>query len=284
MNSLRFKKNQIKHLASIIKSDPHELEWVLDNIDRCYYEYEEFKRDKSGIIKKYKDGTPKKRLISPSYGKLKRLQTSIKLNILDQLEKPSHIQGATKGKSNITNAKLHQGKKFKLTTDLKDFFPSVTNKLVYHTFLEIGYTNHQASALTKLTTYKYGLPQGAPTSPALANLCFLNVDFLLLDLCRTYNITYSRFVDDLSFSSTQDFKEVVQRILDIILSSDFKISYRKTFYKSNQTITGIDVFNNFIDVPDHIKKKAKAEIEANKHETPYSTYQKRVRQTNTKMK
>jgi RNA-directed DNA polymerase len=283
MNSLPFKKNQFKYLASRIKCNPAELDWVLKNINDCYYEYKQVKKDKSGNIKTFADKTPKLRVISPSYGKLKRIQSSIKRNILDSIEMPSHVQGATRGKINITNAKLHQGKKFKFTTDLANFFPSITNALVYSTFLSNGFTNHQASDLTKLTTYKYGLPQGAPTSPALANLCFLHVDDIILRLCNENKITFSRFVDDLSFSSSKDFKEQIRPIIDIILSSGFKISYRKTFYRSNQTITGIDVFNNFIDVPSHIKLKALGETKSNEQITPYSTYQKRVRITNTNM-
>ena len=284
MNSSLFKKSQFKHLASILKCGVQDLEWVLKHIDYCYYEYEEYKRDKSGLVKTFKDGTPKKRIISPSYGKLKLIQSSIKRNILDHYQMPSHVQGATKGRSNISNAKLHQGKKFKFTTDLKDFFPSVTNDLVFHAFLKLGHSNHQASALARLTTYKFGLPQGAPTSPHLSNLCFLEIDDKIIELCSDHQITFTRYIDDLTFSSDQDFKELVKPLLNIIIKAGFKVSYRKTFYKSNQTITGIDVFNNFIDVPSHIKEKAKVEVISRQELGPFNTYQNRVRQTNSNMK
>lgn len=281
MNSLLFKKSQFKHLASILKCGAQDLVWVLNNIERCYYEYEEYKRDKSGLVKTFKDGTPKKRVISPSYGKLKKLQSSVKRNILDHFKMPYHVRGATKGRSNISNAKLHQGKKFKFTTDLKDFFPGVSNGLVFHAFLKLGYSNHQASLLVKLTTYKFGLPQGAPTSPQLSNLCFLEIDDKILEICEAHRLMYTRYIDDLTFSSTQDFKKLVIPLLDVIKDSGFKINHRKTFYRTNQTITGIDVFNNFIDVPANIKEKAKNEVALKQDSTPFSTYQKRVRQTNT---
>ncbi len=284
MNSLQFKKSQFKHLASILKCSVSDLEWVLNNIEDCYYEYQEYKRDKSGLVKTFKDGTPKKRVISPSYGKLKKLQRSVKLNILDIFKMPMHVQGATKGRSNITNAKFHQGKKFKFTTDLKDYFPSLTNYSVVYAFLKLGHSNHQASILAKLTTHKFGLPQGAPTSPQLSNLCFLEIDDKILEVCKEHEITYTRYIDDLSFSSTKDFKALVPQLLNLITGTGFKVSYRKTFYKSNQTITGIDVFNNFVDVPSNIKEKAKNEIVSKQELAPFNTYQKRVRLTNTNMK
>jgi RNA-directed DNA polymerase len=96
-----------------------------------------------------------------------------------------------------------------------------------------------------------------------------------------WGVTYTRYVDDLSFSSTKDFKGIIADLITTIANSSFHISYRKTFYQSNQTITGIDVFNNFIDVPERIKEKAAAEVEANDLSGPFTAYQKRVRQTNT---
>ena len=183
MSSSRFERNQLKYLAAILKCGVEDIQLVLGNSDDFYYEYQKYKKSKDGFIVTYLDGTPKKRTISPSLGKLKRIQSSIKRNILDKVVIPSHVQGGTRGKSNITNAKIHQGKKFKFTTDLQNFFPSVKNKLVYSVFLQLGYSNLQANWLTRLTTFKYGLPQGAPTSPHLSNLAFLSIDNKLLTLC-----------------------------------------------------------------------------------------------------
>lgn len=282
MNFSRFERNQLKHLAAILKCNRVDLEFILENINDSYYEYQKYKKDKSGITKTFNDGTPKKRTITPSFGKLKILQASIKRYILDIAEIPPHIQGGVKGKSNISNAKIHQGKKFKLTTDLQDFFPGVKNGLVYSVFLNLKFTNVQANWLTKLTTYKYGLPQGAPTSPHLSNLAFIPIDNELLKLCKRRGITYTRFIDDLTFSSPADFREQIAEILGIITTKGFKVSYRKTFYCGKQMITGIEVSNNHIDAPLSIRKKAKDEAAATSGPKPFTTYVRRIRKTNEK--
>lgn len=280
MNSLLFEKRQFKYLAFKLKCNPKELEWVISNIDECYYEYQEFKKDKTGNFKRYKDGIRKKRTISPSYPRLKRIQWAIKKDILDKVEIPIHIQGGVKGKSNITNAKIHQGKRYKFTTDLNDFFPSLTHSLVYGVFLKFGFSNHQASVLTKLTTFNYCLPQGAPTSPHLSNFAFFDIDEKLLNLAKLHNITYTRFIDDLTFSSPTDFKHVVSAISGIITSTGFKISHRKTSYNGNQVVTGIQVHNNFIDGTIHIQEKAKQEQYLGLALKPITQYLKRIRKTN----
>jgi RNA-directed DNA polymerase len=155
---------------------------------------------------------------------------------------------------------------------------------VYTTFLELGLSNHFAHWLTKLTTWKYELPQGTPTSTHIANLVFLETDKIILALCEKHGLIYTRYVDDLTFSSQVDFKPLLNDILEIIMDGGYKINYRKTKYKGFQTITGIDVFNNFIDAPEKIKKKALAENQSDKKIKPYSNYLNSIRRTNTKIR
>jgi len=72
--------------------------------------------------------------------------------------------------------------------------------------------------------------------------------------------------------------------LEIIKSDGFEINYRKTKYQGDQTITGINVFNNYIDAPDTIIVKAREEELLNKKTKPYSNYLALIRQTNTRKK
>ncbi|MBY0433530.1 MAG: reverse transcriptase family protein [Cyclobacteriaceae bacterium] len=281
MHFSRFEKNQLKYLAAKLKCSIDELKFVLENVEDHYYEYSKYKKDKDGSIKTYSNGAPKKRTITPSKGALKKIQSNIKRNILDNVVMPTHIQGGVRGKSNISNAKIHQGKKYKFTTDLKDFFPSVNNGLVYSVFLKLGFTNVQANWLTRLTTYKYGLPQGAPTSPALSNLAFIPIDERLISLCQPNKITYTRYIDDLTFSSANDFVDKVREILTIVVSGGFRVSFRKTLYCGKQTITGIEVGNNYIDAPIKIREKVKEEKLSKTETKPFTNYLKRIRQTNT---
>lgn len=283
MNSSQYKKFQLKHLCSIIGCSPDEVIYITSHIDEYYREWFEMKSDKTtGDYKRYKDGTLKLRPIRPSLKRLKIIQKSIKDKILAPIPFPENIHGGLKGKSNISNAKPHQGNKYQFTTDLLGFYPSVKYDQVYHLFLKLGYSDHFAHWLTKLTTWKYELPQGTSTSPHLANLVFCDIDRQLIPFCLDNNLTYTRYVDDLTFSSPQDFKPFLNNILEIITSCGYKISYRKTSYKGNQTITGIKVFNNCIDAPEAILEKAKSEQLIDSRLNPYSNYLDCIRRTNRK--
>lgn len=283
MNSSQFRKNEFKKLCALIGFKTDIVTEVIFNIDKFYYEKVVTKKDKkSGEVKKYKDGTIKKRTLHPSIKELKAIQKSIKKKILAPIVLPNELHGGIKKRSNITNAKPHKGNKYIFTTDLQDFYPNISNESVYKTFLSLGFSNHFSHSLTKLTTWKYALPQGTPTSTHISNLVFLKADYELIHLCNGNNITYTRYVDDLTFSSPNDFKHLLNEILRIIKKNDFKLNYRKTRYKGNQTVTGIDIFLNKIDAPEHIKEKSKLEIENNTEHKPYSIYLNNINKENKK--
>lgn len=284
MNSSRYKNSQFKHLCFLVGSNPDELTSLLENIDNLYDEWPEKKKDKlTQEIKRYKDGTIKTRMIRPSLRRLKSIQTAIKNNILAKIPLPENIYGGVKGKSNILNAKPHQGHKFIFCTDLLEFYPTITSNQVYQAFLKNGFSPDMSHWLTRLTTIKHELPQGTPTSTHLANVVMLELDKNLIPFCKEHSITYTRYVDDLTFSSSQDFKPLLNDILRLIKSHGFKISYRKTSYKGSQIITGIKVLNNYIDAPQNIKEKSKAERLMNKKSQPLTTYIKNIRKTNNKI-
>ena len=279
MNSLQFKKSQFKFFCANIGFRPEKVEYIINNIDSYYNEWFEKKPDKrNNGFKTYKDGTLKIRTIRPSLKELKVIQGIIKDKILAPIKLPSHIHGGVKKRSNISNAKPHQGNKYQFTTDLQAFYPSIKFDRIFDTFLKLGFSNHYSHWLTKITTWKYELPQGTPTSTHISNLVFLETDFKLIDLCNKNNITYTRYIDDLTFSSQKCFKYLLNDILKIVTDSGFKISYRKTKYAGNQNITGIDVFNNFIDAPDKILIKSKRENQ--KEFKPYTNYLNYIRKTN----
>jgi RNA-directed DNA polymerase len=281
MNSSQYKVNELKKLCSIIGFKPKQVEQIVLNIDHYYKEWIEKKVDKkTGDFKRYIDGTIKERTLRPSQNELKKIQANIKDKIFGSIQFPENVHGGVKQRSNISNAKSHQGRKYQFTTDLQEFYPNITPQRVYDSFLGLGFSSHFSHWLTKLTTWKYELPQGAPTSPVIANIVFLGTDFELISLCEHYGITYTRYVDDLTFSSQQDFKNVLDDILQIITKNNFKLNYRKTRYKGNQTITGIEVFLNKIDAPETIRKKAQEEVSTGTIVKPYTNYLNNIRKTN----
>lgn len=285
MNFSQYKNNEVKKLSAIVGFKPDFIGQLTNDIDGYYNEWVEEKTDKkTGNPKTFKDGTIKKRVIRPSKGELKVIQTRIKNKILSKIELPNNVHGGVKKHSNISNAKPHQGNKYQFTTDLQDFYPSISAKRVYETFVELKYSTHFSRLLTKLTTWKHELPQGTPTSTHIANLVFLKTDIALIELCNKFGITYTRYVDDLTFSSQQDFKPHLNTILEIVKSGGFNISYRKTKYKGEQNITGIDVFLHKIDAPQKIIERAVLEQSSNSTIKPLTNYLNNIRKTNKRKK
>lgn len=237
-----------KHLSYILKVDFREIQSIIQNIDNYYREKIIIKLDKFEKPILDKSGNPKQRIINPSINRLKVIQKRIQKEILLKIELPNYAFGAVKGKDNVDNAKQHQGKKYKFTTDLKDFFPSITNKAVNEMFVNQDFSYQVSSILTKLTTFKGHIPQGAPTSSTLANLVFMKTGDILYEYAQQNNMTFTSFVDDMTFSSLDDFKEKVPVIIGII-SKDYKINHKKTNYSRNPIVTGLHPMNNHLKLP-----------------------------------
>jgi RNA-directed DNA polymerase len=277
-----FKKKEFSKLCFVLGLKRSEIRTLLENIDKNYNVWSEVKTNKQNKPKTYLDGTVKKRTFRNPSVLLKLVQKRIKLNIIDKVELPNNVHGGVKKRSNITNAKAHQGNKYLFETDLQEFYPNINMEVVYQTFLELGYSTHFSHWLTKLTTKDNQLPQGSPASLGISNLVFKKTDIKLIRFCKANSITFTRYVDDLTFSSQQDFGDKIQSILDIVIDDNFKISRRKTFYDSKQTITGIQLFLNRIDAPMHLIEKSEIEIETKSEKKPYTAYRKNIIKTNIK--
>lgn len=245
-----------KSFYKIIKSNPKRIFALLERLDEYYYEKREIKTDAFGQPKRNSDGSIKYRILLPSKGELKLIQQRIKNIILKQISFPECAYGGIKRKNNILNAKCHKGKKFKFVTDLNKFFPSVKPFQVYNALIKEGFSPDIASLITKLTTYRNQVPQGIPTSTHITNIVFKEIDIEIMKFCKQNSIIYTRFVDDLSFSSIKDFKSITNEILQPVINSGFNISHRKTkFGIGSIEITGIWVRNNKLDVSDKMKEK-----------------------------
>lgn len=250
--------NTKSHLAYILKVRESELQSLINSIDKHYYEKIELKANKDGTPKLDKHGIQKKRVLHPSINRLKQIQKRILKDILSKLEIPDYAYGAIKKRDNVKNARKHQGKKFIFTTDLKDFFPSIRNKQVFEMFRSFDFSPTVSRLLTQLTTYKGRLPQGTPTSPTLANLVFIKTGKKLQEFATENKITFTSFIDDLTFSAPVDFKSRAHFIIDILQADGFKISHSKTNYKTrNPTVTGVIVKNNNLTITDSYKIKLK---------------------------
>jgi hypothetical protein len=222
-------------------------------------------------IAKAKGGS---RRIAAPRAKLRAVQRAILDNILALVPMHDSCHGFVKGRSTVTNAKPHQGAAIVVKLDLKDFFPTVHYRRVRGLFKNLGYNDQVAGLLAGLTTYrpKIGdtvvwpgvLPQGAPTSPALANMACRRLDRRLGRLAEKYGATYTRYADDLTFSFAKQPEVKLGRFLwwiDGICQQEGFIERpdkrRILRNKHQQRVTGL-VVNAGVHVPREDRKRFRA--------------------------
>ena len=246
-----------KHLLYILGVNKGQLDYLLAHIEDYYYSFEKVKLNKfTGKPQKKSNGEFATRQINSSKGKLKDVQTRLYNFMSTQVKMPQYVYGGVQRKNNVSNARFHQGNKYIFTTDLKSFFPSISHKQVFQMFLREGYIPAIARILTKLTTHKYQVPQGIPTSTLIANLVFKPIGLEIEQLAKEHHIKFSMFVDDITLSSKSDFKKLIPNILSIIKKGGFKICHKKTHYQTkNPVITGVICQNNRLLAPLGYKKK-----------------------------
>jgi retron-type reverse transcriptase len=202
------------------------------------------------------------REISAPRPALKHVQTWVARQILAQMSPHLACHGFVRGRSIVTNAEPHVGAALVFKLDIKDFFPSVPAFEIYRVFRRAGYSKQVARLLTSLTTFR-GLPQGAPTSPALANLVGLGLDARLAGLARARGLEYTRYADDLTFSGEAVQEARVKRLIGrIVRDSGFTPQERKARYLhrgNRQQVTGI-VVNEKINWPRWRRRWLRQEI------------------------
>lgn len=146
-------------------------------------------------------GEGKTRIIDAPDKRLKQLQGKI-APLLDKLYRVRNpVHGFVVGKSVKTNALAHLRKRFVLNIDLKDFFPSITEKRVIGVLESLGISNRVAAIIARLCCHNARLPQGAPTSPVLSNMICFRLDKELLAVAKDMSCIYTRYADDITFSS-----------------------------------------------------------------------------------
>lgn len=247
----------LKHLTYTLRTGLATINDILADIDSYYISWSKIKTDKdTGLPLTDADGNHRTRQLNSTKIELKRIQKRILVLLMSHVEIPLYAFGGVPKKDNIKNAKYHQGNKYIFTTDLRSFFPSISHNRVFEVYCNNGYSPTVARILTKLTTYKYQLPQGVPTSTLLALLAFKSTGDKLNEYAIQHNLKFSIFVDDITISSKEDFKHLVPEILNIISTSGYKISHNKTFYKTkNPIVTGVKCQNNRIKLPQSIYKR-----------------------------
>jgi len=257
-----------KQLTSIIGYSYEEITKVLEEVDKFYYTFYQPKKDNLGKPKII-NGQVQKRPITPSVSTLELIQSRIQTRILEKIPLISNIKGGIKGSSNIMNGALHKGKEFIFQTDIEKCFPSISSKMVFNALRYRGFSKVIADLLAKLVTYETldsyrinCLPQGTHTSTLIANIVLEKPASKILEIIKDRDITFTLWVDDWTFSSNQDFRDLVQPIISTIGCAGFKVSRDKTTYRHKKAlITGIIVGKSgSIKVSESFREKGKQEL------------------------
>lgn len=193
------------------------------------------------------------RLIEMPKGRLRGLQRRLHRDLLSRLPAHPAAHGFVRGRSPLTHARIHAGRAAVLRIDLEQFFSGIDDARVRGLFLRLGYAPAVARLLAGLCTnaapmdvlqaaphgplswhdrmrlHRAHLPQGAPTSPALANLLAWRLDRRLAAWAAARGLAYSRYADDLTFSGDDPtLRRHAAAIAAIVDDCGFRVNHRKT--------------------------------------------------------
>lgn len=193
---------------------------------------------------------------------LKFIQRRILERILNQIQLHDDTHGFVRGRSVFTALERHAGKRMVLTMDLRDFFPSITQGRVIGVFRAVGLDEKRARLLARLCCLDGRLPQGAPTSPALANIICRRLDKRLAGLARKAGADYTRYADDLIFSGSSKLVGTIPLLRKIVEDEGFAIAEEKTLCRrsgSRQRVLGLNV-NTCVSVPRTVRRCLRAMV------------------------
>jgi RNA-directed DNA polymerase len=220
------------------------------------------------------------RLLEMPKAELKRVQRLILNGLLQQVPAHEAAHGFVCGRSVVSHAQAHVGQAVVIRFDLQDFFGSVTRARIQATWQTLGYPEGVARSLAALCTHRTAemvvqrlcddgglswlgakrlraphLPQGAPTSPTLANLSAFRLDLRLEGLAWAFGASYTRYADDLVFSGSAalrgQFRALCAWVAAIVEDEGFKLHPDKTRclpQHVQQRVTGI-VVNTGANIP-----------------------------------
>lgn len=160
---------------------------------------------------------------------LKTIQRWLLRHALPVLPRSEHVHGFVEGRGIFSNAEPHLAGKNLLVADIGDFFPSVSRQRVENLLSShLPYPQPVIRQLCGLMTLDGALPQGAPTSPALANAAFHDADLHLGKLAQGWGCVYTRYADDLAFSGNRFFEPTdLLKIQEIVDASGFELRREK---------------------------------------------------------
>ena len=246
--------NKVKKFMEGENATPFSLSFFTQYVNPKFCEYDRY------YIFKIKKKSGGERTIMAPYDELKGILQCFNVVLQTLFTPHPNATGFVQGKSIATGAQMHIGKNYVYNIDLKDFFHSFERKRVKWMFTQApfnlsGEREPLAFLLASLCTHpieiegqtRIILPQGAPTSPTLTNILCYALDKKLRGLAKRFGATYSRYADDITFSSNKSiFKKeaFLSELQRIITSQGLTINEKKTRLQEKeyrQEVTGLIV-------------------------------------------
>lgn len=268
--------SSLHDVATLLQFQPKALAYIL-------YKKPPLTRYSSFDAPKRGGGVRKINAPSPDLKLLQRNLSDLLQNCIEEINrgrkwKDQLAHGFKRDHSIITNAIKHQKRRYVFNIDLQDFFPTINFGRVRGFFIkDANFMLHPkvATILAQIACYENGLPQGAPCSPVISNLIGHVLDIRLCRLASSNGCTYSRYVDDITFSTNKpDFPssiakrtageahkwEVGEKLQDAVTGAGFAINPRKTrmqYRGSRQAVTGL-VVNRKVNIRTEYRRTLRA--------------------------
>ena len=196
-----------------------------------------------------------KRILHVPDDATKQLQRKLLQQLIERLPIHDRVHGFRKGHSIVDNAAEHTGQAVIVKLDIIDFFPSTNSVRVKSAFRGAGFNKSAATLLTGLTCHEGGLPQGAPSSPALSNYVNKNMDEKLAEAASTRGAVYTRYADDITFSFAKYSRYNIHNLLiatgKILRPYGYRLNNKKKRIirqHRQQLVTGL-VVNERVNLP-----------------------------------
>jgi RNA-directed DNA polymerase len=174
---------------------------------------------------------------------LKIIQRALVDRFFVKLPASEHVY-SRRGLDVVRNAARHVGRAYRLSMDLSDCYPSTTLSLIREALTGLGLRSEVIGLVARLVTYNGRLPQGSPASSAVLDCVLYRLDEALARLAAEYGATYTRWVDDLSFSADVPLTSLARRVKRLVRAHGYVIKDRKTRHSRPgelHTVTGISV-------------------------------------------
>ncbi len=237
-------------LASLLGYDRRHLRLLADTAKDSY-------RENSRVIR------GKRRTIVEPLDDLKAVQKVIRRRLLLPVKLSPIVYSDIPGRSATANAAQHLHQPSVASIDIRECYPSMTNAMVFRVFREqLRLGDDLAGVLTRLTTLSGHLPQGAPTSGALANLVLSPVDARLEEIAAELELGVTRYVDNIDFSGPLS-REAILPTIAILQRRGFSVRHKKVFnagYAVAHVVTGSLVDGRAVRLPADKRKNVQAAV------------------------